>query len=120
MQYDNNIPIYIQIINSIKADIINGKLKTGDKLPSIREMAVKFKVNPNTLQRVYQELERANITYTQRGTGSFVREDENMVKDLKKEMATEVVENFIQSIKSFGFDDDEIIRVVKESLERGK
>lgn len=117
MQYDNNIPIYIQIINSIKADIINGKLKTGDKLPSIREMAVKFKVNPNTLQRVYQELERSNITYTQRGTGSFVREDEDMVKNLKREMATEVVENFIESIKSFGFDNEEIIRVVKESLE---
>ncbi|MCD2347835.1 GntR family transcriptional regulator [Clostridium guangxiense] len=120
MQYDNNIPIYIQIINSIKADIINGKLKTGDKLPSIREMAVKFKVNPNTLQRVYQELERANITYTQRGTGSFIREDENMVKNLKREMATEVVENFIESIKSFGFDDEEIIKVIKEKLEGSK
>lgn len=120
MQYDNNIPIYIQIINSIKADIINGKLKPGDKLPSIREMAVKFKVNPNTLQRVYQELERANITYTQRGTGSFVREDEEMVKTLKREMATEVVENFIESIKNFGFDNEEIIRIVKESLEGRK
>lgn len=120
MQYDNNIPIYIQIINSIKADIINGKLKTGDKLPSIREMAVKFKVNPNTLQRVYQELERANITYTQRGTGSFVREDEEMVKTLKREMATEVVASFIESIKSFGFDNEEIIRIVKESLEGRK
>ncbi len=120
MKFDNKIPIYMQIINSIKIDIINGKVKPGDKLPSIREMAVNYKVNPNTLQRVYQELEREDITYTQRGTGSFIKEDGNMVKSLKKEMAREVIENFIQSIKSFGFSDDEIVNVIRERLEGGE
>lgn len=120
MKFDNKIPIYMQIINSIKIDIINGKVKPGDKLPSIREMAVNYKVNPNTLQRVYQELERENITYTQRGTGSFIMEDENMVANLKKEMASEVIENFIINIKNFGFGDEEILNVIKERLEGGK
>lgn len=119
-KFDNKIPIYIQIINSIKADIINGKLKPGDKLPSIREMAINYKVNPNTLQRVYQELERDNITYTQRGTGSFIKEDSSMVKNLKKEMASEVIEIFLENIKSFGFDNEEIVKVIKERLEEEK
>lgn len=117
MKFDNKIPIYIQIMNSIKTDIINGSLKPGDKLPSIRDMAVRFKVNPNTLQRVYQELERENITYTQRGTGSFIMEDTDMIKNLKEEMASELIENFIENIKKFGFKDNEIINVVKDRLD---
>ncbi|MCR3761728.1 GntR family transcriptional regulator [Clostridium felsineum] len=116
MEFDNKSPIYIQIMNDIKVDIINGTLKPGDKLPSIREMAVKFKVNPNTLQRVYQELERENITYTQRGTGSFIREDSNMITNLREDMASEVIENFIESIKKFGFDNKEILKVVEDKL----
>lgn len=116
MEFDNKSPIYIQIMNDIKVDIINGTLKPGDKLPSIREMAVKFKVNPNTLQRVYQELERENITYTQRGTGSFIREDSNMITNLREDMASEVIENFIESIKKFGFDNKDILKVVEDKL----
>ncbi|AAK78246.1 MULTISPECIES: GntR family transcriptional regulator [Clostridium] len=116
MKFDNKAPIYIQIMDKIKIDIINGTLKPGDKLPSVREMAVKFKVNPNTLQRVYQELERENITYTQRGTGSFVREDSDMIINLKKEMASEVIENFIENIKEFGFGNKDILKIVEDKL----
>lgn len=116
MQFDSKIPIYIQIIDFIKKDIIKGKLKPGEKLPSIRDISIELKVNPNTIQRVYQELERENITYTLRGTGTFVSQDENTVIILKKEMSRELVNGFISSMKDIGFNENEIIDALKDKL----
>jgi len=117
-KFDDKSPIYLQIIDIIKMDIVIGKLKSKDKLPSVREMAIKFNVNPNTLQRSYQELERLGIVYTQRGLGTFVGEEKDMVDDLKREMAREVIDSFILRMKSLGFTDNEIIKSVsKETLE---
>jgi len=117
-EFNDRTPIYLQIIDLIKMDIVIGKLKSKDKLPSVREMATNFNVNPNTLQRSYQELERLGIVYTQRGTGTFVGEGKDMVDDLKREMAEEVIDSFILRMKNLGFTDNEIIKSVsKETLE---
>ena len=117
-EFNDKSPIYLQIMDIIKMDIVIGKLKSNDKLPSVREMATNMNVNPNTLQRSYQELERLGIVYTQRGTGTFVGESENMVDDLKREMAKEVIDSFILRMKNLGFDDSEIIKSVsKETME---
>ncbi|MBU3098233.1 MULTISPECIES: GntR family transcriptional regulator [Clostridium] len=116
--FNDKSPIYLQIMDIIKMDIVIGKLKSNDKLPSVREMATNMNVNPNTLQRSYQELERLGIVYTQRGTGTFVVESENMVDDLKREMAKEVIDSFILRMRNLGFNDNEIIRAVsKETME---
>ena len=118
IEFNDKTPIYLQIMDLIKMDIVTGKLKANDKLPSVREMATNLNVNPNTLQRSYQELERLGIVYTQRGMGTFVGEEENMVNDLKKEMAKEVIDSFILRMKSLGFTDNEIIQSVsKETME---
>lgn len=117
-KFDENIPIYLQIINKIKYDIIRGNLKVGEKLPSVREMAQKLKVNPNTLQRAYQELERQGITYTQRGMGTFVSQDEDTVISIKRETSKEMVSNFINGMKNLGFSNEDIISIIKENLER--
>lgn len=116
--FDDNIPIYLQIIDLIKKDIVVGKLKGGDKLPSVREMAASLKVNPNTLQRAYQELERLGIVYTQRGMGTFVEEDINMVNKLKKEMAEEVIQSFMIKMRSLGFSDNEIVDVIEQKTKK--
>ena len=118
IEFNDKTPIYLQIMDLIKMDIVTGKLKAKDKLPSVRDMAVNLKVNPNTLQRSYQELERLGIVYTQRGMGTFVGEEKNMVEDLKKEMAKEVIDSFILRMKSLGFTDSEIIKSVSsETME---
>ena len=118
IEFNDKTPIYLQIMDLIKMDIVTGKLKATDKLPSVREMAVNLKVNPNTLQRSYQELERLGIVYTQRGMGTFVGEEKNMVEDLKKEMAKEVIDLFILRMKSLGFTNSEIIKSVSsETME---
>lgn len=116
LNFSDKIPIYIQIMNIIKLDIVTKKLVGGDKLPSVRDMSQNLKVNPNTIQRAYQELEREGITYTQRGMGTFVSEDEEMIRKLKKEMAEETIELFIKGMKSLGFTGSEILEIIEEKI----
>lgn len=108
MKFNDNLPIYVQIIEYIKRKIITLELKGGDKLPSVRELSGELKVNPNTVQRSYQELERENLVYTQRGMGTFVTEDMEIIKRLKQDMASNIVKTFIKEMKSLGFDLEEI------------
>jgi len=118
IEFDEKIPIYLQIMKAIKQELATANLKAGDKLPSVREMAEILKVNPNTVQRAYQELEREQITYTQRGMGTFITNNVQKLKSLKKEMAMELVISFVNEIKNLGFTTEEIIEIVKEFLER--
>lgn len=108
MKFNDNSPIYVQIIEYIKRRLITLELKGGDKLPSVRELSGELKVNPNTVQRSYQELERENLVYTQRGMGTFVTEDAEIINELKKNMASNIVHTFIQEMKSLGFNLEEI------------
>ena len=118
VEFEGNIPIYIQIMDMIKRDIITKKIKEGDKLPSVREMADNLKVNPNTIQRVYQELEREGVTFTQRGMGTFITKDKKVILSLKSEMAKEVIISFIDGIESLGFNEEEIIDIIADYMKR--
>lgn len=118
-KFNDRIPIYVQIMDLIKIDIVTKKLKTGDKLPSVREMSSSLNVNPNTIQRAYQELEREKLTYTQRGTGNFVMEDSNMVVELKKEMAKRSINVFIEDMKTLGLTSEEIMDTIRMELNKG-
>ncbi|HEY8363248.1 MAG TPA: GntR family transcriptional regulator [Tissierellaceae bacterium] len=120
LEFNENLPIYIQIMNIIKRKIIKGELKGGNKLPSVRDLSTELKVNPNTIQRAYQELERENLVYTQRGMGTFVTEDENIIRDLKKSMASNLVNNFIEDMKSLGFSLEDIMMIINEKIKEGR
>lgn len=111
--FDDKIPIYLQIINHIKKDIITGRLKGGDRMPSVRELAEKARVNPNTIQRVYQELEREGIAYTQRGMGTFVTEDDAIIRGMKLEMSQDIISAYVEGMKSLGMDEDEMLAMLK-------
>lgn len=116
MEFNNNIPIYLQIIDSIKQDIVVGKLKTGQKIPSVRELAGILKVSPNTIQRVYQELYREKITYTKRGMGTYVTEKEKTISSLKEEISKKIILNFVEGMNKLGFSNKELITTLKEYL----
>jgi len=116
MEFDNNIPIYLQIIESIKQDIVVGKLKVGQKMPSVRELAGILKVNPNTMQRVYQELERERITFTKRGMGTYVTEEEKTISSLKEEISKKIILDFVEGMNKLGFSNKEMINALKEYL----
>ena len=82
--FDNNIPIYIQLLDYLKIYLISGVFKSGEKLPSVREFATTFKVNPNTMQKALSELESMKLIYTERTNGKFVTEDKELI-ELAKE-----------------------------------
>ncbi|WP_010193246.1 GntR family transcriptional regulator [Bacillus sp. m3-13] len=119
-KYDADKPIYLQIIDRISKEIVRGVLKPGDKLPSVREMAIQSGVNPNTIQRTYSEMERMEIVETKRGQGTFVTENEEMLLHLKKAMETKVVESFVQSMREIGASEREIVESVERFLEEGE
>lgn len=116
INFKDNIPIYIQILNLIKKKIVCGDINGGDKLPSVRELASELKVNPNTIQRTYQELERDGLTYTQRGMGRFVTENKEIINTMKKNMARDVIEKFLSDMKQLGFDNLEIAEIVSSEI----
>ena len=120
IEFNDRMPIYLQIMELIKKDIVTYKLKCGDKLPSVRDMATNLKVNPNTIQRAYQELERLEIVYTQRGMGTFVINDITMVNTLKIETAQKIIDSFIFQMKSLGFNENEIISTVNQKFKEVK
>lgn len=118
MEFDDKLPIYIQIMNYIKKKIVSGEINGGDKLPSVRELSSELKVNPNTVQRTYQELERENLVFTQRGMGTFVIEDTEIIKNLKKSMALDIVNNFISEMKELGFEYKEIVEIILDNKKK--
>ena len=116
MNFENNLPIYVQIVDYIKRQIIKESLKEGDKLPSVREIATDLKVNPNTIQRSYQELEREKLVFTQRGMGTFVTEDKLIIKELKKNLANNILNSFIDDMKAIGFGPNDIVDLIKDKV----
>ena len=118
MKFNTTAPIYLQIINNIKKDIVTGMLVRGSRLDSVRTLSEKFEVNLNTMQRACAELERQGIIYTQRGIGSFVTEDETVIARLKKEMSAELMENFISGMTGIGYNKNEIFNLIREVIEK--
>lgn len=118
LKFEEGIPIYMQIARQLKLDMLGKRLKGGDKLPSVREIAEEYKVNPNTVQRVFLELEKEALTYTERGIGTFVTRDETRLEDLKTEESERLVRGFTKEMKDFGFQNEEIISIIKTELER--
>ncbi|WP_353893534.1 GntR family transcriptional regulator [Proteinivorax hydrogeniformans] len=114
MNFDSSRPIYLQIIDYIKAQIIKGELKAGDKILSQRELAQKLKVNPNTVQRAYREMENYNLTETLRGQGTFIVASKDLKSQLKKEMAEDILKRFFMEVESLGYKDEEILDLVKQ------
>ena len=117
MEFNNSAPIYIQIMDYIKKKIVLGEIDSGEKLFSVRELAFELKVNPNTVQRSYQELERENLVFTQRGMGTFVTEEKNMIEELRGIMAKDIIKNFIFEIKSLGLGEDEVLTLIRNIFE---
>lgn len=106
---DSDKPIFIQIVEKIESDIVSGKYGPGDKLPTVRELAVEAAVNPNTMQKAYGELERLGLVYTQRTSGRFVTEDKKLIDKTRKELAKKTASEFLTRMKELGIDRDEAI-----------
>ena len=115
--YDQNRPIYLQIVEKIKCKIVYGELKPGDKIPSMSDMSVEMDVNPNTMFRVYKQLESEGITESKRGLGSFVVDEADLVRKLTEEMADQIILPAIEGLRNLKFSDEQIIESIKAKLE---
>ena len=118
-EFENSKPIYMQIIDKITQQIIRGKILPGNKLPSVREMAVQMGVNPNTIQRTYSELERMEIVETRRGQGTFVTENTGLIEELKGRLQMDIIEAFVINMKELGFTEEEMLSGLKRFI-KGK
>ncbi len=107
-------PIYTQIIRYLKKSIVKGELKGGERILSVRECAGELKVNPNTIQRAYTQLEDEGLIYTQRGIGKFVVEDESKIDELRIEMLDVVITNFINESKELGVKKEDLIEIINQ------
>ena len=116
MEYDNNMPIYLQVINQIKKNMIQGKILLGEKLPSTRELALQYQINPNTAVRIYKEMEQQNMCFTKRGLGTFVTEESAVVTAMREAMAKELLDGFVREMKDLGFTKDELLKVISEQF----
>ncbi len=117
--FDNNIPIYVQIIQEIKKMIVSQKWSPGEKIDSVRDLAQKFHVNPNTMQRALAELEREGLLYAERTSGRFVTEDSALIDRMKRNKAKEEIKKMIVSMIDLGYSKEDIVRLFTEEIEGG-
>lgn len=113
---DDSRPIYLQLEDLIKARIIAGIYKPGERLPAVRELAAEAAVNPNTMQKALTELERSGLVYAQRTSGRFITEDTNIMKELKEHLAKEQIQLFLTHMKQLGFQKEDIIRLLTQEI----
>jgi GntR family transcriptional regulator len=116
LQFDNNKPIYIQLIEYLKFKIISGELQIGSRLESVRTMAEEAEVNPNTMQRALSELEREGLVYSQRTKGRFVTEDKTKIDEMKKNIAKIEIKKLKEILNRLGYNEDQMIEIIIESL----
>ena len=115
--FRNDQPIYSQLIQRLTEAIVSGVYAPGEKLPSVRELALVAGVNPNTVQRSLTELEREGLVFSQRTAGRFVTENENMIVNAKLRIADERVSEFLRSMKTLGCGRQEIISLIEGAKE---
>jgi len=118
--FDERFPIYLQIINQFCRSLVKGDLKPGDRIPSIRDMALTLKVNTNTIQRAYQEMERKQLIFSQRGMGYFVMEDQKMIQTVKEEMVQSATAHFLDEMRALGYEDNQILTELELQMKGGK
>ena len=110
--FENDRPIYIQLVEKLKLAIVAGEYPAGERLPSVRDLAIEIKANPNTVQRALVDLEQTGLIYTQRTNGKFVTEDKELVQKIREELAKETFSKFQENMKQLGFGEDEIRQYV--------
>ena len=116
--FESTKPIYLQIMDLIKKEIATGKLPPGSQMASVRELALQYQVNPNTVQRALSELEREGLVKSDRTIGRFINDQNEMVKALKNQMIEEVIGDFIKKTSELNIEENEICSLIENYLSR--
>jgi GntR family transcriptional regulator len=112
--FQTDTPIYLQVVEEVKSKILGGQLHPGDKIESVREMASRLEVNPNTIQRAFLELEHQGFIVTQRAVGRFVSEDIDFIESCRQNKIQETIQQFVKEMERYGITKADIIAYLKE------
>ena len=112
-ELDSKRSIYGQLVDVIIRRIVTGIYPAGSKLDSVRDLASEAGVNPNTMQRALSELERTGIINTQRTSGKYVTEDQEMIENIRREMANGLVEGLFKDLRELGYEESDVIDIVR-------
>jgi len=115
---DLSQPLYEQVLDQVRSSIAKGEIALGDKIPSVRELAQALKINPNTVMRAYQELEREQLTETRRGQGTYITTDIAKVDQIRYRVADRAIEEFLNKMSGLGFKAPEIDKLLR--IKRGE
>lgn len=115
-EYNPNSPIYLQLVEIIKLKIVMGVWAAGQKIDSVRDLALEYEVNPNTMQRALAELEREGFLTTERTTGRFVTTNVQLIDETRHGMAEAYIVDFCENMKKLGYNKEQIINlIIKEA-----
>nr|WP_317413673.1 GntR family transcriptional regulator [uncultured Solibaculum sp.] len=114
--FDNTQPIYLQIIRLIQLNIASGRWVPGERIPAVRELAVQFGVNPNTVQRSLSELEREGLLYSERTSGRFITKDVHRIQTIRNQMAQEYILQFVKNMLELGVSPQRIVSMLEEEV----
>lgn len=112
--FNDKEPVYLQLIRYIKQEIVIGNLNPGDAIHSRREMAVIMKVNPNTVQKSYKEMEEMGIINTARNYQSTITMDNEIIAKVRQDLINESLESFIENLKAINVAKEEIIKIIED------
>ena len=122
LDFHSGLPIYTQIVNQIQSQLVNGVLKPGDQLPTVRALASELRINFNTVARAYRILDEARIISTQQGRGTYITEipPPEISEKLRQESLAELTQRFINEAIRLGFSEREVSQMVKDRLKVGR
>ena len=115
-QFRSNLPIYLQLMERIKEQIVSGELQPGQRLVPVRELAQTFEVNPNTMQRALSELEREGLMYTERTAGRFITQDEQLIAQTREALAVGRVDSFLAQMRALGYSQKALAELIETRL----
>lgn len=118
VNFNNRDPVYMQVVRHFKEQIAAGMLEPGQEIPSRRELANKLKINPNTAQRAYKEMEEAGLIHTERNLPSKITRDEKVLGAVREELIEQAVDSFVTSIRSINVPFDEIVGLIQEKYQK--
>lgn len=117
MKFKEGLPIYLQLTQEIANRILSGEYQPGDRIQSVRDLALVFGVNPNTIQKALVLAEEQGLVYAQGPEGRFVSKDEKLITRLRQETIHKEVSEFLERLKKLGISKEEVISVLKEKEE---
>lgn len=116
-KFDSGVPIYLQMMHLIRRKIVSGEWPPGHRVPAVRELALMFGVNPNTMQRALFELEREGLLRSERTAGRFISENTELIDTARRGLAEQILDDFIEQMTGLGFAGQRITELVGRALE---